>query len=720
MKGLIFRIIVAWPQIVRRTLANWQLMSTVVVGVLLASSIMAGTIIYFDALRELALNNSLAQLSVNDTNILVKSDRGPTTYAEREKVVRETEREIQNRVSWMLRDGTTGVKSATFFLTVVGREARAGTDSPRTFFGNLPRLLDHATIAPGGRAPGDTPVNTSGGIPIIEALVPMENAQDLGVQVGDTLSAVPYWEDSAPYIHVVITGVFTPNDPDDELWHLNERVLKAATADTFRTLPFYITEKAYYETLGATFRQMDSVYGWLLMVDPGKLNANNSRFAHANIEAMEDRLSTNLFSYRQLTRLDEALFEYDLRLFFSKLPMFVILVLISVVILYYVITLSSLVVEQQRGEIVLLKSRGGKLGAGTLRVCAGGSDDSGPRHGPRAIPGGCDHQSARLYPRVFRPQRRRQAGNPHIPERLSDERVRRPAQLRSAHGTSVTSFGHEHDHVQTAVGKAVQPRPFYQRYYLDVLLLVIGMILLRQLSEQGSVVAVGIFGEIAVDQILLAVPAVILVASALALLRLFPLFMRISSALLSSFLSAGLVLGIWQMARNPTHYARLSLRLILMAGLGISPPALAEHSSAASRRGCCTLPARTFECVPSCPAARAKPADPGIVRGTAVRGGCKSCIQRLWDGPVQVVRRLLHDVRRGGRQNQGYGLVQDDFSDTSYGRYAGLAGYRRSPRKGCHTAGGGVPGHDVQARQAASHRYGRRAAARRERTLLHL
>ena len=206
MKGLIFRIIVAWPQIVRRTLANWQLMSTVVVGVLLASSIMAGTIIYFDALRELALNNSLAQLSVNDTNILIKSDRGPTTYDERDKVVRETEREIQNRVSWMLRDGTTGVKTATFFLTVVGHEASAGTDSPRTFFGNLPRLLDHATIEPGGRAPGDMPVSTAGGIPTIEALVPMENAQELGVQVGDTLSAVPYWEDSAPYIHVVISG----------------------------------------------------------------------------------------------------------------------------------------------------------------------------------------------------------------------------------------------------------------------------------------------------------------------------------------------------------------------------------------------------------------------------------------------------------------------------------------------------------------------------------
>ena len=568
MNGLIFRIIVAWPQIVRRTLANWQLMSTVVVGVLLASSIMAGTIIYFDALRELALNNSLAQLSVNDTNIVIKSDRGPTTYAEREKVVGETEREIRDRVSWMLRDGTTGVKSATFFLTVVGREASAGTDSPRTFFGNLPRLLDHVTIEPGGRAPGDTPVSTSGGIPIIEVLAPMENAQDLGVQVGDTVSAVPYWEDSAPHIHVVITGFFTPNDPDDEIWHLNERVFNAATAGTFRTLPFYVTEKAYYEILGNTFRQMDSVYGWLLMVDPSKVNANNSRFAHANIEAMEDRLSTNLFSYRQITRLDEALYEYDLRLFFSKLPMFVILVLISVVILYYVITLSSLVVEQQRGEIVLLKSRGASsaqvlsvyvLEGLTIAVLA---TVLAPFLAAAVIsllgytPAFSDLSGGGRLEILISPNAYLMSAFGGL---LSFGALMIPA--FQASGMSVTTFRQQSARPYT--------QPFYQRYYLDVLLLIIGVILLRQLSEQGSVVAVGIFGEIAVDQILLAVPAVILVASALALLRLFPLFMRVSSALLSSFLSAGLVLGIWQMARNPTHYARLSLMLILMAGLGI-------------------------------------------------------------------------------------------------------------------------------------------------------
>ena len=566
--GFISRLITVWPQVARRTLANWQLMSTVVVGVLLAAAIMAGTVIYFDALRELALKNALNKLSVNDTNIALKSDRGPTTYAERDKVVAATEREIADRISWLLRDKTTGVKTATFFLSEVGQEATADTDNPRAFFGHLPRLYDHVTLQPGGRLPGDGYVNAPGGEPTVEAIVPLEAANDLGVVVGDRLAAVPYWSDSSPFIHVVIAGTFTRNNPDDEFWYLNDKIFNAATARSFQTLPFYLTERAYYEGLGDTFRQLDSVFSWLLMVDANSLNARNATFARHSITAMEDRLSTNLFSYRQITELDEALFRYDVRLFFSKLPMFMILILISVVILYYVITLSSLVVEQQRGEIVLLKSRGSSaaqvlsvyvLEGVTIAILA---IVVAPLLAAAVIsllgitPAFSDLSGGELLSVSLSPGAYMMSALGGL---LSFAALMIPAIQASR--MSVTTFRHQSSRPYT--------QPFYQRYYLDILLLIVGVLLLRQLSEQGSVVAVGVFGEVATDQLLLAVPAVVLVASALVLLRLFPLFMRVSSALLSSFLSAGLVLGIWQMARNPTHYARLSLMLILMAGLGI-------------------------------------------------------------------------------------------------------------------------------------------------------
>ena len=566
--ALVSRIIAAWPQVARRTMANWRLMSTVIVGVLLASAIMAGTILYFDALRELSLRNELSKLTTTDTNILLKSDRGPTTYAERDKVVNATEREVEARVGWLLEGQLTGIKTSTFFLSEIGEERSADTKNPRAFFGNIPRLYEHATIQPGGRMPSDDPVVDADGITTIEVVVPLEAANRLDVRVGDTVAAVPYWSDSSPYIHVYVAGTFVPNDPDDELWYLNDRVLRAATINTFVTLPFYISEKSYFEVLGTVFDQMDTTYGWLLLVDPGRLDARNASSAARSLRAMNDRLSANLFSFRQITELRSALEDYDIRLFFSKLPMFVIMILISVVILYYVVTLSSLVVEQQRSEIVLLKSRGASaaqvlavyvLEGLTIAVLA---TAVAPLLAATVIgllgitPAFSDLSGGGVLGVAISPAAYLMSA---VGGLLSFAALMVPAIQASR--MSVTTFRHQSARPYT--------QPFYQRYYLDVLLLIIGVLLLRQLSEQGSVVAVGVFGEIAVDQVLLAVPAVILVASALVLLRLFPLFMRLSSALLSSVLSAGLVLGIWQMARNPTHYARLSLLLILMAGLGI-------------------------------------------------------------------------------------------------------------------------------------------------------
>ena len=67
---------------------------------------------------------------------------------------------------------------------------------------------------------------------------------------------------------------------------------------------------------------------------------------------------------------------------------------------------------------------------------------------------------------------------------------------------------------------------FFQRYYLDIMLLIISAVMFRQLDERGSLVATGIFGEMAVDRILLIVPALMLVAMALVALRLFPLAIK--------------------------------------------------------------------------------------------------------------------------------------------------------------------------------------------------
>ena len=568
MSPFVSRLIAAWPPVAKRSLSHWRLLSSVAAGVLLASAIMSGTVIYFDSLRDLALQNILAKLTTGEANILAKADRGPTSFAEYEKVSRAVNEQVDSRLAWFLRDRIPGGKTATFFLTVPGEEDSAGKDDARAYFTFQSRLAQHVTLRPGGRPPRERALSKPGEPLLLEAMVPVEAAEPFGVGVGDVLSAVPYWEDATPYARVVISGLFDRNDPDDEFWELNEGVFRTSLSGPLRILPFHISETTFMDVLGGAFRDMDSTYGWLLSVDRNKLNSRNAASALANINLMERRLSTELSSYLQITSLDEVLSEYDERLFFSKLPMFVILILIVVVILYYVVTLSSLLVDQQRSELALLRSRGASsgqiiavfvlegttisllaivvapvmaaIGIGLLGLTPAFSGLSEGARLPVTVSGGAYMMSA-------------------LGGALSFGALMIPAIQASRIGVAT--------HRQQAARPAGQP--FFQRYYLDILLLVVGIFLFRQLSEQGSVVATGLFGEVRVDQALLAVPAVILVAVAMVLLRLFPLALGLGSRLLSPLLPAGLMLGLWQMARNPTHYARLSLLLILMAGLGI-------------------------------------------------------------------------------------------------------------------------------------------------------
>ena len=61
MEGLA-KIIRVWPLIVRRLIVNWRTLSTVIIGVVLACSIMSGTVVFFDSLKEIALDDVLKSL----------------------------------------------------------------------------------------------------------------------------------------------------------------------------------------------------------------------------------------------------------------------------------------------------------------------------------------------------------------------------------------------------------------------------------------------------------------------------------------------------------------------------------------------------------------------------------------------------------------------------------------------------------------------------------
>jgi hypothetical protein len=109
-------------------------------------------------------------------------------------------------------------------------------------------------------------------------------------------------------------------------------------------------------------------------------------------------------------------------------------------------------------------------------------------------------------------------------------------------------------------------KQWWQRYYVDVFLLAIGLIALWRLSLYGSIS--GINGE-RIDWLLLFAPLALLIGSATVLLRIFPTIFRFSANLAARGKGLTAILALWQTSRDPTHVTRLVLLFTLAMALGI-------------------------------------------------------------------------------------------------------------------------------------------------------
>ena len=569
MQGRAERLAASAWLIFKRSLASWRSLLPLVAGLVLASAIMAATTIYYDALNNLAFSRALVQHAPEDLDILAVHSQRPTTNGVYGRIADSVEGQVERRLSWLLDGSTHAAKSETMALAAPGAEASAGTDDRRVYFAVAPRLYDYVNVLPGGSRPRPPRLLGPGNPIEIEAIVPGGAADELGIEVGQVLSAVPYSDTDVPFASVTVSGLFERRDAQDDFWVLYERVLQKGASLTVDSLPLFVDEGGYFAVLGPAFGRLESTYGWLLDVDAGRITVADKERAAADIEQAQQWINSAEPGFRLSTSLLSVFSGYDERLLFTRVPMLVFLVTAAIVVLYYVATMASLTIDRRRTDIVLLRARGadsrGVLavflieGAGMVAlavvlgplVAAGAVNLLGLTPALSDVSGGA----------------------------VLGANVSAGSYLLSAVG-GILGFGAillaslqacRTDVSEHRQRQARPPElPLFQRRYLDVMLLVIAVVLFWQLAEQGSVLAEGLFGEAAVNHVLLAAPGLALIAASMVLLRLFPVAMRLIGGLLARYSPAALMLGVWHIARNPTPYSRVFLLLVLMAGLGVA------------------------------------------------------------------------------------------------------------------------------------------------------
>jgi ABC-type lipoprotein release transport system permease subunit len=577
--------------IVKRTLAHWRLLSAVVVGVVLASTIMASSVIFFDALRDVALQRALATHEQSEIDVLVEAGQVPTNPETHAVIVDAMNGTIVRRFSPFLDQNEFALKTWTFFVDLPPEMVEPADCPCRSNLGNntgnadgliecdcrrvtmmtLPDIEQRINIVDGSRALPATSVASDDSLQI-EGLLDVESAQQMGINVGDVYPARPHWEDTHERVDILVTGLYERVNPGADHWRIQNEAFGART-DTLQFARFVVPEQTILEGLGPYFPNMGADYAWWLDVDPERITASETESIRNTIDATERELNSIVDGFLLRSDLPQVLSAFETDLFFNRLPMFIVLILIVLVVLYYVVTLASLLVDAQRSEVGLLRTRG----ATSRQILAVFVIEAGFLAAIAAITGPFLAMFGVGFIGVLPIYSELNSGDP-LPVRLTFGAFRMAffGGLLGLLALFIPAL--RATRLGLLASRVSRARParlaLVQRYYLDLGFLGLVMFLFWQLTKQGSFVAVSIFGETTVNQLILGVPAIFLVAAGLVLLRIFPVAMDLTGRVLSrrplsAITPPALILGIWQMARNPAHHSRLSLLLILTAALGV-------------------------------------------------------------------------------------------------------------------------------------------------------
>lgn len=403
-------------------------------------------------------------------------------------------------------------------------------------------------------------------LPAIEVLVSRDRAEKLGFQVGEAYVLVREQKDirtgSITKIELTarIAGIWVPHDEGETYWFYSP--------DSFDDT-FIVSEQAFVEIIVPALGK--NLYNglWYFILDGSDLNIEDIPQLLENIRYLKARIASYNSAVSFVLSPEEALKKYRRAAFNLAILLYVFSIPVLILILYFIVLISSMIVERQSNEIALLRSRGSSslqivnmyllenLLLGLIGILLG------------LIVG-------RLLARVM-----------GATESFLKFSFREPVRVRES--WLILSFGlaaaavsvfailspvfsaSKHTIVSYKQERARSlHKPLWQRYFFDYLLLLplgYGYYTLWRRGTialvEGSSVSSDPFG----NPILFLVPTLFVFTLALLFLRLFPVLMELFSRFGERFKGAPLLLAVRSLARSSSHYMGPLLLLILTTGL---------------------------------------------------------------------------------------------------------------------------------------------------------
>ena len=536
--------------VLHRSFADWLIVAATWLVIACATTLLAIGVLYGDAVSLSGLRQLIAAQPVTTTSLVVEMRVAPGEQADVDEVI---SRQVRRVLGWtdgeLARIITSGTYDFAGAITTV-----AETDL--TVFAAADRIDQHATVVE-----GTWPVS---GVEPLEAAISSAAAERVGIGVGDELTLTSRGGEVRT-LEVRIVGRWEPNDPGDRYWLADELELTGLEPGASFNVhgPLVVTGDDLVTRVAT--RNLDMT--WRALPEFENLALENVRWMRSDAAALERRIQADLGDrafFSVATGLPSVLEGADRSLLVSRSGVMVLTIQFAVLAAYALVLVAGLLVEQRRIETALLRSRGASAGnvawmaflEGLLLVV------------PAVI---AAPWIALAVLRLFDAVGPLAAAGVSIEPRVDAAAaiVAGVAGLACLIGLVAPAFasGSGLGAVRQTMARQGS-RTLPQRLGIDLALVILAGVGLWQLRQYGAPLTATVRGSLGLDPLLVAAPAIGLLAGAILALRIVPLLAELAERLLDGRRGLVAPLGARQLARRPLRYTRSALLLMLAAALG--------------------------------------------------------------------------------------------------------------------------------------------------------
>ncbi|HJP87484.1 MAG TPA: FtsX-like permease family protein [Candidatus Limnocylindrales bacterium] len=528
--------------------ADWPIVAAAWLITVLSAVLFASGVIYPAAAAEAGLQRALRDAPLASKSLDIARYDTP-----------ENAPAVDARVAAAVQDVIAGGGSLvrdwrrTATLPLAARTGAAVGD--QADFGYLEGIADHATLV-GGAWPQEDVLPADS---VIDVVLAKPAADALGLHVGDLIDVV-----NQPKPPFRLIGIYEPRDPTEPYWN----------ADVQLTTGLH--ENAQYHTFGPLLASRTVVLAaagtgqlnlhWRVYPDFDALAVDDAGALAGRIDAIPLRtLADGGPKVTINSQLSAILRDADRSLLVSRTSVVLLMAQLALLAGYAIVLMATLLVDHRRVDTALLRARGAGMGHVALLsfvealVFAGTAAAIAPTLAAGAVG---------LF-NVIGPLA--DVGLGIVPQVTSDAYLAAGAAgllcvvlLVLPAALSARAFAQEQG------GRSRQEtRTLGQRMGLDIVLIAITAIALWQLRLYGAPLTRSVQGQLGLDPLLVAAPAIGLIAGGVLALRLLPLFAQLMERGVARGRGLLTSLGARQLARRPLRYTRSALLLVLAVSMGV-------------------------------------------------------------------------------------------------------------------------------------------------------